>query len=522
MIGPMQLHLPSGYKVGSIVRNIQVSTLMLVGVFSNNTLQASAPLLAEATDQVPSYHTVQQQEQPIPGKEESSSVATQQLPPGWLIMPFILLLGMIASGPLLYENFWHRNYPRISILLAFFVAAYYIFIGKDYLKPVEALLEYIQFIALVSALYVASGGILIRVNQTATPITNLGLLLLGAVLANLIGTTGASMLLIRPYIRLNQHRIKVYHIVFFIFMVSNIGGALTPIGDPPLFLGFLKGVPFFWTLQHNLMPWLFALFVLALVFLWLDKNNRARIVIQEGVNNRKVIEIIGKRNFIWLLFMMMAIFIDPNIYEQVPAICYHGHQFSFIREVILFILAGLSYKYANQFALQNNHFAWGPIREVAFLFIGIFGTMIPALTFIGHFAQSDLGRELITHHSLYWGTGVFSSVLDNAPTYLNFLTAGMAAQKGDILQVADTYRYAIGQGFKDSVLQLRAISVASVFFGAMTYIGNGPNFMVKSIAEQMNVRMPAFFSYIFRFAIPFLLPTLFLNSGIEVRGKMIC
>ncbi|MHB9147467.1 MAG: sodium:proton antiporter [Candidatus Amoebophilus sp.] len=432
-------------------------------------------------------------------------------PPSWLAIPFILLLCMIASGPLLYEVFWHKHYPKISILLSGLVISYYLFVLHNYIKPTEALMEYIQFIALISALYMASGGILINVNKTATPIVNLTLLWIGAILANFIGTTGASMLLIRPYVRLNQDRIKTYHIVFFIFIVSNVGGALTPIGDPPLFLGFLKGVPFFWTLQHNLLPWLLAILMLSLIFFWLDNrnvvDNRKNIVLSKS---SRAIEIVGKRNFIWLLLVILAVFVDPNIFDWVPAIHYHGHDFSFVRELLLLLLAWFSYRYASRIALQSNAFSFAPIKEVVLIFVGIFGTMMPALTLISNFAQSEAGINLITHNSLYWGAGIFSSVLDNAPTYLNFVAASMASQGADILQPSEVYQYAMGQGFANSILRLKSISVAAVFFGAMTYIGNGPNFMVKSIAEQLGVRMPAFFNYIVYFAIPFLLPILFL------------
>lgn len=436
---------------------------------------------------------------------------TKHLPPSWLALPFIILLLMIASGPLLYEVFWHKHYPKVAILLSGLVISYYIFVLGNYIKPTEAIMEYLQFIALISALYMASGGILIKVNKAATPITNVLILLIGAILANLIGTTGASMLLIRPYIRLNKKRIKVYHIVFFIFIVSNVGGALTPIGDPPLFLGFLKGVPFLWTLQHNFLPWLIAISLLSLIFFWLDSRNRLdNQEVKMHEEGSSAIQIVGKRNFIWLFLIIMAVFIDPNIFNWVPAIHYHGHDFSFLRELILFGLSWLSYKYANPTALQDNSFSFAPIKEVVLIFIGIFGTMMPALTLISAFAQSEAGINLISHNTLYWGSGIFSSVLDNAPTYLNFVAASMASQGADILQTTEVYNYAVGSGLTDSILRLKAIAIASVFFGAMTYIGNGPNFMVKSIAEQLGIRMPAFFSYIIYFAIPFLLPVLFL------------
>lgn len=432
------------------------------------------------------------------------------LPPSWLVLPFVLLLLMIATGPLLYERFWHKHYPKVAMLLAGLVVGYYLLVLHNFSKPVEALMEYIQFIALIAALYMASGGILIKVNRKGTPATNLCLLLGGAVLANLIGTTGASMLLIRPYIRLNQGRLGVYHIVFFICIVSNVGGALTPIGDPPLFLGFLKGVPFFWTLRHNLLPWLLALALLGLIFFVLDARNVAASEQPLARQAGSAVSILGKRNFFWLGAIIAAVFLDPHIFPWVPAIAYHGHTFSFLREVILLNVAWLSYRYASKAALQGNKFTLAPLREVVLIFMGIFGTMIPALTLIGTLAKSEVGSAMITPNTLYWGAGVCSSILDNAPTYLNFIAACMAAQGADIATITDVQTYAAGGVFADSVLRLNAIAIASVFFGAMTYIGNGPNFMVKAIAEHSGVRMPSFLGYVWRFSIPFLLPVLVL------------
>ena len=202
----------------------------------------------------------------LSGGEEAGEEHPHPAP--WSVVPFVLLLLMIATGPLFYEHFWHKNYPIVAIVLASLVVLYYLFGLHNSHSPIHALAEYVQFIALLSGLYIASGGIMIIVDKKAAPSTNVILLGIGAVIANIIGTTGASMLLIRPYIRLNKNRIKAYHIIFFIFVVSNIGGCLTPIGDPPLFLGFLKGVPFFWTLTNNFVPWLFAVIVLLILFLY--------------------------------------------------------------------------------------------------------------------------------------------------------------------------------------------------------------------------------------------------------------
>lgn len=438
--------------------------------------------------------------------EEITSEEVHHHAPAWTVIPFALLLIMIATGPLFYEHFWHKNYPIVACVLAGLVVSYYLFVLHNQHAPVHALFEYVQFIALLSGLFIASGGIMIEVDKEAKPLTNVALLLVGAVIANVIGTTGASMLLIRPFIRLNKNRIKPYHIIFFIFMVSNIGGSLTPIGDPPLFLGFLKGVPFFWTLQYNIVPWAFACLALSAMFYVLDGRNKADYTFgEETAAPSGKVTLKGTKNFIWLGVVVGAVFLDPNVLEWVPAIHYDGQKFSFVREIIMLLAGYLSYKLANKEVIKLNEFNFEPIREVAFIFIGIFGTMMPALELVGNFAQSDTGAALITPNTLYWGTGLLSGFLDNAPTYLNFLTAALASQGGSISNMADVISFSEG-GFAQSVLSLKAISVAAVFFGSMTYIGNGPNFMVKSIAEQVGIKMPSFFGYIIRFSIPFLLP----------------
>jgi len=430
--------------------------------------------------------------------------------PAWSVIPFVVLLLMIATGPLFYEHFWHKSYPKIAVSLAVLVVAYYIFGLHNTHAPIHATAEYIQFIALLSGLFIASGGIMIKVDKDATPFTNVILLLIGAVVANIIGTTGASMLLVRPFIRLNKNRIKAYHIIFFIFMVSNIGGSLTPIGDPPLFLGFLKGVPFFWTLTWNFIPWIFALAILSVIFYFLDKKNKSDYSFGEDTRKRTgKISIIGNRNFLWLAVIVGSVFLDPNVLDWVPAIHYDGQKFSYCREIIMFTAGFLSYRMASKDALKGNDFNFEPIREVAFIFIGIFGTMMPALELVGNYAQSEAGAAMITHNTLYWGTGALSGFLDNAPTYINFLTAAMASQGASINNFQEVISYSAG-GYPDSQLSLMAISVAAVFFGAMTYIGNGPNFMVKSIAEQVGIKMPSFFGYIIRFSIPILIPLFLL------------
>ncbi|MEM9390212.1 MAG: sodium:proton antiporter, partial [Bacteroidota bacterium] len=385
---------------------------------------------------------------------EAAGDDAHHAPPGWTVIPFALLLLMIATGPLFYEHFWHKNYPKVAVALAAIVVAYYLFALHNVHSPIHALAEYVQFIALLASLYIASGGIMINIDKKATPMANVILLLVGAVISNLIGTTGASMLLIRPFIRLNKTRIRPYHIIFFIFIVSNVGGSLTPIGDPPLFLGFLKGVPFFWTLTNNLWPWLFAILLLAVIFYFFDKRNKAGDGMDEDTEYSNKLSLVGARNFFWLALVIASVFLDPNVIDWVPAINYDGQKFSFIREIIMFCVAFCSFKFAKKEAIQGNEFSFEPIREVAFIFIGIFGTMMPALELVGGFAASPEGSKLISHNTLYWGTGILSGFLDNAPTYINFLTAALAAEGGSILKMADVIAFSEGGRFIGSVLDL--------------------------------------------------------------------
>ena len=434
------------------------------------------------------------------------------LPPLWLMMPFVVLLGMIATGPLLYHRFWERHYPKISVGLGVVVAGYYGLLMEHGLHVLEHTLEeYLSFIALISSLFVVSGGILIKINHRGTPLVNSLLLLFGAVISNLIGTTGASMLLIRPYMRINEGRMKPFHIVFFIFIVSNIGGALTPIGDPPLFLGFLKGVPFFWVVPNVWLLWIIALTALLVIFIILDA--RVGNGVKNGIEAKGGVRITGLKNFYFLALVILAVFLDPAVITEFPSLQKLFHLPFGIRELIMFGVAFTAYKTADRSVLKANEFNFEPIKEVAFLFIGIFATMIPALELIGYYAETHAGELSVSR--FYWITGALSGVLDNAPTYLNFLAAA-AGKFGVSLGSPEEIRgFAAGlrspvQGDASSTLYLAAISVAAVFFGAMTYIGNAPNFMVKNIAAQTDVEVPDFMEYLYKYSLPILLPLFFL------------
>ena len=451
-------------------------------------------------------------------------------PPAWLVVPFVVLLLMIATGPLFYAEFWHHHYPKVAVGLGLLVAAYYLFVLRDGASVHHALAEYGSFIALLAALFVASGGILIETDFAGTPRANTILLVAGAVLANLIGTTGASMLLIRPYLRLNAGRIRPYHIVFFIFIVSNVGGSLTPIGDPPLFLGFLRGVPFFWTVEHLWYIWLPAVVFLAAVFYVVDRRNTkksAREVVPEEwleddltateadaattIPGPTRFRIVGGRNFAWLAAVIACVFVDPTVTAAVPDLVRDYHLPLGLREMLMLGIAFLAYRTADPLALRGNGFTFAPIKEVAWLFVGIFLTMQPALKLIGVFAQQNASALTLNH--FYFGTGMLSGVLDNAPTYVSFLAAAMAKFGLSIDSVAQVREMAAGTvpGALESWHYVQAISIASVFWGAFTYIGNGPNFMVKSIADDAGIETPSFFGYVFRYAIPVLLPLYLLT-----------
>ena len=423
------------------------------------------------------------------------SHSEDHLPSVFMVIPFIILLGMIATGPLFYHHFWEKNYPIIAIILGLITVFYYLIFLNDTHSLLHTAAEYLSFIALLSSLFVASGGILLRVNKKSTPWLNAGILLFGSVIANIIGTTGASMLLIRPFIKINKDRIKPYHIVFFIFLVSNIGGALTPIGDPPLFLGFLRGVEFFWVIGHVWYIWIPTLLVVTAIFIFIDSRN---IVEQResDENYSGKIEFKGMKNVIYLLVIVISVFIDPAVLSWVPS--FSPLPFG-IREIIMFSMVVIAYRTADEEILKANEFNFEPIREVAYLFVGIFATMIPALQLISY--EAGVLGEKLTPGIFYWATGVLSSFLDNAPTYLNFLSAALGKYGMDVSLPSEV------SGFANlHPIYLSAISAAAVFFGAMTYIGNGPNFMVKSISERSGIKMPSFFGYMIKYSIPILIP----------------
>ena len=403
-----------------------------------------------------------------------------------LILPFVLLLGAMALAPVIAPGWWLRHYAKVALGLGAITAGWYALALHDWHSLGAAAHEYFSFIALVGSLFVVSGGIHIGVKNEATPLANVVFLLIGAVIANVLGTTGAAMLLIHPWIRMNQPRVAAHHIVFFIFIVANVGGCLTPIGDPPLFLGYLQGVPFWWVARNCWPAWLLATGLLLGIFYALDQKNFLATprVVREPAAGRETWKLDGRANLFFLAVILGAVFVNRP---------------PFLREGLMLAAAAGSWFTTKKSVHAANGFNFHPVQEVAVLFAGIFATMMPALAWLNQNAATVLGQNP-SPGIFYWGTGALSSALDNAPTYLGFFGAlhGVAGTTGTEELLASHARHVL------------AISLGAVFFGAATYIGNGPNFMVKAIAEQNGVKMPAFIGFIVKFSLPFLLPVLAL------------
>jgi Na+/H+ antiporter NhaD/arsenite permease-like protein len=401
--------------------------------------------------------------------------------PLWSVAPFLMMLLSIAVVPLTLSHWWDKNRNKLLLSLCMSVPVLLIVLpgGADLL--LESFIDYISFIVLLGSLFVISGGIYIQGEFAGTPLSNTAFLGVGALLSNVIGTTGASMLLIRPYLRANHKRQNRAHLaIFFIFIVSNIGGLLTPLGDPPLFLGFLRGVPFQWTL--SLVPvWATAVGVVLLVFNLYDQYIFVREDVEtpgalaEDVQPRRRLRIEGKRNFLFLAGVMAAAVFSG--YFAWP----RG-----IQELLMASMALASWLATPKKIHEENHFHFHPILEVAAVFAGIFITMVPALEIL-RMRSPNLGIHQPWQY--FWMSGALSSFLDNAPTYLTFTSMALGLVGAKTENLSALLHSDVG------ISLLRAVSAGSVFMGANSYIGNGPNFMVKSIAEHHRIKMPSFGRY---------------------------
>ena len=412
------------------------------------------------------------------------------------MLPFAVLLLCIAFLPFVLKLHWERHYHRVALFLASITTAYYFF----WIRQPERILreggDYICFMALVGSLFVVAGGIHVKIRGEATPFFNCALLFFGTIAGNVLGTAGASMLFIRPWIRANKYRYAGLHTAFFIFLVSNLGGGLTPMG-PPLFLGYIKGVPFWWMIQHCWLGWAVALLALLLIFYLVDRHNfrRAPRPVREEETAERKIDIEGLRNVFFLAIILGAVFIEHPL---------------FLREAIMLAAAIGSYYATPKSVHLANEFSFAPVKEVGWLFLGIFLTMVPVLDYMQLHAR-DLAID--TPAKFFWIAGGLSAVLDNAPTYLTFL-ANALGRFG--LSIEDPA--AVQQFLSSGQAEMAAISMGAVLFGAATYIGNSPNFMIKSIAEQHKVHTPSFVGFVLKFSLPVLLPVLFLVCWLTLRG----
>lgn len=451
--------------------------------------------------------------------DEAAHEAVNEALPLWSIIPFVGMLLSIAVIPLVKPEWWERNMLWASLgWSALFIVPFAIKFGagEAFFRLLESVLvDFVPFIILLFGLFVVAGGIAIKGTLVGTPKVNVVLLLIGMLLASWIGTTGAAMLLIRPVIRANAWREKKAHIiVFFIFLVANMGGCLTPLGDPPLFMGFQRNVPFFWTTTHLLPILLFNMVIMLAVFFVMDRimykkelaAGRSPQNLISNTEKKEKISIEGGHNLIFIVMIVLAVIMSGIINKKTGGAGWNVYDdcvFSWgsITEcVIIMIAAALSLKTTKKTTRDLNEFTYAPIAEVAKLFIGIFITMIPALAIL-KVHGADLGFD--TPLELFWSTGVLSSFLDNTPTYLVFLQ--VAGALGQTTGVATT----VGMV---GVKMLEAISAGAVFMGAVTYIGNAPNFMVKSIAEENKIKMPSFFGYIIKWSLPILIPLFILDS----------
>lgn len=442
-------------------------------------------------------------------------------------LPFAMILLSIALGPLFFSHIWHHHFGKITAFwtLSFLIPFSLIFGAETGIHTVVHALveEYIPFILLLLALYTISGGILVWGDLNGTPKLNTALLAVGTALASIMGTTGAAMLMIRPLLKANQNRVHRVHIViFFIFLVANIGGGLTPLGDPPLFLGFLKGVDFMWTVKHMLAPVLISTVILLAAFYFIDNRffKQERIAQDMPAQQEKPekIAIFGKWNFLLLAGVVGAVLMSGLWKPEHSGFEILGSRYALqnlVRDVILIALTAVSMAITPKQVRAGNEFNFEPIAEVGKLFLGIFITIFPVLSILKAGEAGALGGVVSLVHDTaghpintmyFWMSGILSAFLDNAPTYLVFFN--MAGGDAQALMTGPLFH------------SLLAVSMGSVFMGALTYIGNAPNFMVKAIAEQRGVPMPTFFGYMM-WSVAFLIPVFIVHTLVFFVFKLL-
>ena len=461
---------------------------------------------------------------PVFAAENSHQGASEHINLGEILslystIPFIGILLSIALFPLFAPEFWHHHFGKVSAFWAIVIAVPLLIIYKgaalhSFLHII--LTDYIPFIMLLWGLFTVSGGILLKGSLRGTPIVNTIMIIIGTILASWMGTTGAAMLLIRPFLRANNYRKnRAFMVVFFIFLVANIGGSLTPVGDPPLFLGFLHGVPFFWTF-HILPHMLFAALILLAIYFALDtyyyrKEGFNKSQIEDG--EKEPIGLVGSYNFIFLAGIVGAVIFSGLVdWGEVNTLGIHRSIQGWTSDGIIVLMGILSLVFTPTKVREDNEFTWFPIQEVAYLFAGIFITMTPCLLLLLAGSKGALGfivGAVKEPYHYFWVTGILSSFLDNAPTYLTFFSTAVGK-----FYTGMPESIAVSKLIAENPIYLMAISAGAVFFGANTYIGNAPNFMVRSIAEEAGTPMPSFFGYMLKYSIVFLIPVFILVSFI--------
>ncbi len=503
--------------IGSACRTRNYFRLLLLLICVGLALVAFLPAAAPAATGAPALHDGEQQTVIGYGSAQGGQVGHSLGSdlPLWSCLPFAGMLFSIALWPLAAPQFWHRHFGKISgawalCLAVPFTIAYRTAAFHEILHILLA--DYVPFIILLWSLYTVSGGILLRGTLRGTPIVNLGMLIAGTALASWMGTTGASMLLIRPFLRANQHRRnRTFMVVFFIFLVANIGGALTPLGDPPLFLGYLQGVDFFWTMKigpHMLCTaglLLGVFFVIDIYFFCREAKTAHKPLPPTSAETPTRLALEGTHNFVFLAGIVGAVLLSGSVDwgEWNTLGILRGVQ-DWVRDVFLILMGALSLATTRTTIRQDNELTWFPIQEVAYLFIGIFITMIPCLLILKAGTEGALAvliYRLTDPVHYFWICGALSSFLDNAPTYLAFFNTALGSLYAGVPE-----NQAVALLMTDNSIYLKAVSTGAVFFGACSYIGNAPNFMVRSIAEEAGTPMPSFFGYILKYTLTFLIP----------------
>ena len=506
-------------RISATIFAVAILAFSVAAIASEETTLKQPEITLASTD-----HNANSSPDEVPSHGEDSSEASHgssdghhgahanlgKILPLWSCIPFAGMLLSIALCPLLMPDFWHHHFGKISAFWAAILGVPFLIIFKgDALYEILHIIlaDYVPFIILLWSLYTVSGGILLRGKLRGTPMVNLVILIIGTALASWMGTTGAAMLLIRPFLRANNYRKnRTFMVVFFIFLVANVGGSLTPLGDPPLFLGFLHGVSFFWT--FNILPHMLVVVILLLVvYFFLDTYHYRRegVTAPEEDDVKQPLKLEGTHNFVFLAGVIGAVLMSGIVdWGEVNTFGVHRAVQDWVRDVLLILMGVLSLVTTRVSLRQDNDFTWFPIVEVAYLFIGIFITMIPCLLILKAGSQGALAflvNGVTQPFHYFWVTGTLSSFLDNAPTYLTFFNTALGS-----FYAGMTEAQSVPLLMTENAIYLKAISAGAVFFGACSYIGNAPNFMVRSISEEAGTPMPSFFGYIIKYSVVYLIP----------------